>query len=92
MIVDFTHQKEEYEATKNKRNYRSFYQVVVKRFVDIVVSLIAMPFLLLIFIPVAIAIKLDDGGPIFYRDHRMGKDSKEFVMLKFRSMTGSTPP
>ncbi len=91
MIADFRNQKGEYEATKNKKNYRSFYQLVVKRFVDIVVSIIAIPFFFLLSIPIAIAIKLDDGGPIFYHDHRMGKDNKEFVMLKFRSMTVNAP-
>ncbi|HUZ46430.1 MAG TPA: sugar transferase [Terriglobia bacterium] len=35
---------------------------------------------------IALAIKLDDGGPIFYRQIRVGKGNREFVSFKFRSM------
>ena len=65
---------------------RTFYRVVIKRFFDILVSLIIMPFVLLITVPVAIAILIEDHGPIFYLDKRLGKNIKEFKMLKFRSM------
>lgn len=65
---------------------RTFYRVIIKRFFDILGSLIIMPFVLLITIPVAIAILIEDHGPIFYLDKRLGKNIKEFKMLKFRSM------
>lgn len=58
----------------------------IKRLVDFVVALLALPFWFLIFIVVAILIKLDDGGPVFYTAERLGKDGKMLKMLKFRSM------
>ena len=42
-------------------------------------------------IPVAIAIKLEDGGPVFYRSARVGKDFRKFGMYKFRSMKVNAP-
>jgi lipopolysaccharide/colanic/teichoic acid biosynthesis glycosyltransferase len=43
---------------------------------------LSLPF----YIPIAFAIKLDDGGPIFFRQRRWGKDGKVFRAYKFRSM------
>ena len=45
----------------------------------------------LVTIPVAIIIKLEDGGPVFYRSMRIGLGFKEFGMLKFRSMKVNAP-
>ena len=67
------------------------YRHFLKRFMDFVISLIAFPFFLLILIPIAIAIKLEDGGPIFYKSARVGKDFKKFGMYKFRSMKVNAP-
>lgn len=58
----------------------------VKRLFDFVVALVAMPFWLVIFVIVAIAIKLDDGGPVFYIAPRLGKNGSLLKMYKFRSM------
>ena len=89
---DYTANVEElYVASKNKRNYRGFYQIVLKRFIDIVLCIIILPLILLITIPIAIAIKIEDGGPIFYKSRRLGKGFKEFNMLKFRSMKVNAP-
>ncbi len=58
----------------------------IKRFID---TIIAFIFLIILFIPmcvVAICIKLEDGGPVFYRQTRIGKDLKPFKIYKFRSM------
>ena len=63
----------------------------VKKVIDLVLSICAFPFWLIIFIPVAIAIKLDDGGPIFYLSARVGKGFKKFGMYKFRSMKVNAP-
>lgn len=57
-----------------------------KRVFDIVVSLLALVGTAIITIPVAIAIKLTDGGPIFYTQTRVGRRGKTFKMIKFRSM------
>lgn len=63
----------------------------VKRVIDILIGLIALPFLAVIILIVGIAVKLDDGGPIFYKATRIGKDSKIFNMYKFRSMIVDAP-
>lgn len=77
--------------TKHKKNYKGFYQNVFKRFVDIIFCLLAMPFVLLLTIPIAVIIKMEDKGPVFYRSRRIGKNFKEFDMLKFRSMRVNAP-
>ncbi len=66
------------------------YVKIFKRFFDIIVSLIVLILMLPIFIVVFIAIKLDDGGPIFFKQPRTGKNGKTFGMYKFRSMTVET--
>ena len=80
-----------YNSSKDKSGYKGFYQLVVKRFFDIVICLITLPLVLLITIPVAIIIKVEDKGPVFYRSRRLGKGFKEFNMLKFRSMKVNAP-
>ncbi|RGZ43031.1 sugar transferase [Parabacteroides merdae] len=67
------------------------YQKVVKRILDVLICLLILPFVLLVTIPVAIIIKLEDGGPVFYRSMRIGLGFKEFGMLKFRSMKVNAP-
>ena len=63
----------------------------LKRLFDIIVCLIILPFFLILLAVVAIAIKIDDGGPIFYKAERIGKNSKKMYMLKFRSMKVNAP-
>jgi exopolysaccharide biosynthesis polyprenyl glycosylphosphotransferase len=62
------------------------WRLTLKRAMDIVVSAVALvvlsPFMLL----VALLIKLDSSGPVFYAQERMGLDAKRFWCLKFRSM------
>lgn len=76
---------------KQKQNYKSFYVMFVKRLADIIIGLAALPFLALIVLIVGLAIKLDDGGPVFYKAKRIGKNSKIFNMYKFRSMIVNAP-
>lgn len=83
--------KELYDESKNKRGYKSFYQLGVKRAIDIIACLIVLPIVLIVLIPVAIAIKIEDHGPIFYRSRRLGVGFKEYGMLKFRSMKVNAP-
>lgn len=80
-----------YERGKNKQRYKGIYQLVVKRIIDVLLCLLILPLILLISIPIAITIKIEDGGPIFYKSHRLGKGFKEFNMLKFRSMRVNAP-
>jgi exopolysaccharide biosynthesis polyprenyl glycosylphosphotransferase len=60
------------------------------RFVKRIFDIVASSFGLLLFLPLmagaAAAIKLEDGGPIFYRALRVGENGRLFPMLKFRSM------
>ncbi len=59
---------------------------LVKRAMDIAIACVVLA-VLLPFLPlVALAIWLEDRGPIFYRQERMGLDGKSFMILKFRSM------
>ena len=62
-----------------------------KRVLDILIGIIAMPFLLIILVVCGILIKLEDGGPIFYNAPRVGKDGREFIMYKLRSMKVNAP-
>lgn len=67
--------------------YEKFY----KRFLDILLSLIVLPCFLLLFLIVALAILIDDPGPVFYNAPRLGKNGKFFKMYKFRSMKVNSP-
>ena len=80
-----------FESTKHNNGYKSFYQLILKRIIDILVCLFALPFVLLVTIPILIAIKYEDGGPIIYKSRRIGKNFNEFNMLKFRSMKVNAP-
>ena len=59
---------------------------VIKRLLDIVVSAFALLISSPLMLGTAIAIKLDDGGPIFFSQQRIGLHGKPFTMYKFRSM------
>ena len=64
----------------------SLLQSFVKRTIDIVFSLLFLILASPIFLIVGIAIKLDDGGPVFYKQQRLTKDGDIFNIIKFRSM------
>jgi exopolysaccharide biosynthesis polyprenyl glycosylphosphotransferase len=57
-----------------------------KRMLDIVAALVGMVGLVILFPFVALAIYLNDPGPIFYRQERTGRRGQSFYLLKFRSM------
>lgn len=59
---------------------------IIKRLFDIVFSAIALIIFSPVFLVTAIAIKMEDGGPVFFSGKRWGKDFKYFPMHKFRSM------
>ncbi len=63
-----------------------WWQQIVKRFFDVVLSLIALIVLSPVMLGTAIAIKLEDGGPVFYKQERCTIGCKKFMILKFRSM------
>ncbi len=57
-----------------------------KRVLDIVGAIIGLVALAILFVPLAIIIKLDSAGPIFYRQERFGLQGRPFTLWKFRSM------
>ena len=61
-------------------------QRVMKRAMDILLSTVALLVFALPMVVVAIAIKLEDGGPVFFKQKRMTRNGREFDILKFRSM------
>ena len=60
---------------------------VLKRLFDFFASAIAIVVLWPVMLAVAAAIKMEDHGPVFYRQVRLTRDGKEFKIFKFRSMT-----
>lgn len=91
MVNELNKAEETFKVSQTKEGYRGIYQLVIKRIIDVIACLIALPLVMLVFIPVAIAIKIEDGGPLFYSSKRIGKGFKEFGMLKFRSMKVNAP-
>ncbi len=61
-------------------------QQAIKRSIDLILILITLPVLIPLFGLIAIAIKLDSPGPVFYTQKRIGHHGKEIRMWKFRSM------
>lgn len=62
------------------------YSKFFKPLFDFIIALIVFPIFCIIWLVVAVAIKIEDGGPVFYMAERIGKDSKKLFMYKFRSM------
>lgn len=61
-------------------------QVLIKRIFDLLIATISLVFTLPLSIPIALAVRLDSPGPIFYKHHRIGKNGKPFYLYKFRTM------
>lgn len=76
---------EKLQLDKSKIGNRYFYYSI-KRIFDILASAAALILLSPLFLFLAIKIKDEDGGPVFYSQERIGKDGKPFKMWKFRSM------
>lgn len=57
-----------------------------KRIVDITLALVGLTVCLPIFIVISVCIKLDDGGPVFFMQERVGRGGKLFNIVKFRTM------
>lgn len=67
-------------------NFKSMLNSIVKRFSDIILSIILLPFLLIIICIIALLIKATSKGPVFYGHKRVGRYGKTIKVLKFRSM------
>jgi putative colanic acid biosynthesis UDP-glucose lipid carrier transferase len=61
--------------------------VFVKRAMDLGLTLVGVLALLPVFAAIAIAIRIDSRGPVFFRQRRYGMDGREIIVYKFRSMT-----
>ena len=60
--------------------------LIVKRVVDFLIAIVVLVVLLPLFAVVAVVIKLDSPGPVFFRQDRLGLGGRAFVIYKFRSM------
>lgn len=69
------------ERNKNRRFYH-----LVKRMIDVVLSLFGLVLISPFVVIIAILIKIDSKGPVFFKHHRIGKNGKPFSMYKFRTM------
>ena len=76
-----------YQLTRVQKFYR-----FAKAVMDFFVALVALIVLIPVFIIVAIAIKIDSPGPVFFKQNRIGKDGKLFKCVKFRSMSTKARP
>jgi lipopolysaccharide/colanic/teichoic acid biosynthesis glycosyltransferase len=65
---------------------------ILKRAMDVVGSVLALIVAFPLFFAIAVAIKLNSKGPVFFRQQRIGHDGKPFVFLKFRSMYVGNDP
>lgn len=67
------------------------YQKYIKRFIDIVLSFGGLIIASWLYLLIIIAIEIDDPGPVFFSQKRVGIHKKYFKLYKFRSMKTSTP-
>ncbi|MBW4601720.1 MAG: sugar transferase [Calothrix sp. FI2-JRJ7] len=74
------------ETWDNQTQYHPSVKSKFKRCLDIVGSIVGLVILSLVFIPIAIAIKFDSPGPVFFVQERYGLHGKTFKIRKFRSM------
>ena len=67
------------------------YKQCVKRCIDIILSLAGLILASWLYLIIIIAIVIDDPGPVFFSQKRVGKNKKIFKLYKFRSMKMTTP-
>ena len=67
------------------------YKHFLKRLFDLVLSFFGIIILALPMVILAIAIKCDSKGPVFFKQKRVGNHKKTFMILKFRTMRTDTP-
>lgn len=67
------------------------YRFFLKRLGDIILSFLGIIIFALPMLIIAIAIKIDDPGPVIFKQNRVGKNKKIFRLYKFRSMKVNTP-
>ena len=79
------------EAVGDSQHKAGVYEKYIKRMLDIILSFGGLVVLSPVFLILAIAIYIDDPGPILFTQKRLGKNKQYFKLHKFRSMKMSTP-
>lgn len=79
------------EAIGETKKSKGIYDRYIKRAIDVVLSFGGLVVLSPIYAGIAIAIKIDDPGPVFFTQKRVGQNKEFFKIHKFRSMKMSTP-
>lgn len=74
------------EREKMKKTYN-----IIKRILDIIISMVAILLLSPFFVIISAIIKLESKGTVFFKQKRIGKEKKEFYIYKFRTMRTDTP-
>ena len=59
---------------------------ILKRILDVALSVLMLGMAMPVILPISMAIKLEDGGPVFYRQKRWGRNGTRFGVYKFRTM------
>jgi exopolysaccharide biosynthesis polyprenyl glycosylphosphotransferase len=71
---------------------KDFFLMLSKRVVDLAVAAIIMVLLSPLFLIIALAIFIESGAPVLFRQHRVGLNARTFEILKFRSMRHDAEP
>ena len=79
------------EAVGESKQIGGLYDKVIKRGIDIFLSFLGLVILSPLFLVLIIAIKIDDPGPVFFAQKRVGRNKQYYRLHKFRSMKMSTP-
>ena len=67
------------------------YKKCIKRLIDIILSFVGIVVLAIPMLTVAVIVKIDSPGPVFFRQKRVGKHKSHFDIVKFRSMSTKAP-
>ena len=84
-----------FDMKENKREKtceEKIYCRYIKRVLDVVLSSFLLIFLLLPMLAIAVVIRAETPGNAIFKQHRVGREGKEFVCYKFRTMYKSAPP
>ena len=68
------------------KHHTGYYEKYIKRLLDIIIALLVFMVMIIPLVIIAILIKLDSPGPVFFNQERVGKDGKLFTLFKFRTM------
>lgn len=79
------------EAVGESSHQAGFYEKYIKRGLDVILSFGGLVVLSPVFLILAVAIYIDDPGPVLFTQKRLGKNKQYFKLHKFRSMKMSTP-